>query len=237
MRILIIIPAYNEEASLESVIYGIKQHCSGCDYVVINDCSTDSTTYLCRKMGFNHITLPINLGIGGAVQCGYMYAMENDYDFAIQIDGDGQHDPSFVEELLAPLRSGEADLSIGSRFLKKQGYQSSFFRRCGILLIKHVIKLCCGVSVLDTTSGFRAANKHLIRLYADEYAHDYPEPEAIVAAILSGYRVKEVPVSMNERQGGKSSIDLLRAVYYMVKVPISLVIYKLSVGKSKKIEV
>ena len=233
MRILIIIPAYNEEASIESVIRRIKEHCPTCDYVVVNDCSTDSTATVCKENGFNHITLPLNLGIGGAVQCGYMYAKENDYDIAVQIDGDGQHDPAFVEALLAPLAAGEADLAIGSRFVEKQGFQSSFMRRFGIRLIKQVIKLCCGVSVLDTTSGFRAANRQLIKLYASEYAHDYPEPEAIVAAVLGGFRVREVPVSMSERQGGVSSINLLRAVYYMVKVPLALFIYKLDAGRAK----
>ena len=231
MKVLIIIPAYNEEASIASVVRDIRSQCPDYDYVVINDGSFDKTEQICKENGINHISLPINLGIGGTVQCGYIYAMENNYDAAVQFDGDGQHDPKYIKKLLEPLIVGQADLVIGSRFVEKKGYQTSFIRRLGIRLIRQVIKLCCGVSILDTTSGFRAANKNLVRLYARNYPFDYPEPEAIVAAVLSGFRVEEVAVEMKERQGGVSSINPLRAMYYMIKVPIALVIYRLSIRK------
>ena len=233
MRVLIIIPAYNEEASIASVVKDIRRQCPNYDYLVVNDASNDSTGQICKENGINHISLPINVGIGGTVQCGYMYAMENNYDIAVQFDGDGQHDPAYIEKLIEPLFTGEADLVVGSRFLEKKGFQTSFIRRLGIWFIKQVIVLCCGVSVRDTTSGFRAANKDLIHLYAKEYPHDYPEPEAIVAAVLNGYRVKEVAAQMNERQGGVSSISPLRSMYYMIKVPLSLMIYKLSTRRTR----
>ena len=233
MKVLIIIPAYNEEASIASVVRDVSNQCPGYDYVVINDGSSDQTAQICKENGINYISLPINLGIGGTVQCGYIYAAENGYDVAVQFDGDGQHNSSYIEKLIEPLRAGEADLVVGSRFIEKKGFQTSFIRRFGIWFIKQVIRLCCGASVMDTTSGFRAANKGLIELYAKEYSHDYPEPEAIVAAVLGGYRVKEVAARMNERQGGVSSINPLRAAYYMIKVPLSLAIYKMRAQKPK----
>jgi hypothetical protein len=165
------------------------------------------------------------------VQCGYRYALENGYDIAVQLDGDGQHDPSHIERLVEPIFRGEADMVIGSRFIEREGFQSSAMRRFGIAVIRAVIRLCCGAKVTDTTSGFRAANRDLIKLFAGEYAHDYPEPEAIVSAVLNGYRVAEVPVVMGERTGGETSINTLRAIYYMTKVPLALLVYRLSIKR------
>jgi len=233
MRTLIIIPAYNEAENIERVIYNIKENFSQYDYVIINDCSKDNTENICKKNNFNFISLPVNLGIGGAVQCGYQYALEKGYDIAVQIDGDGQHDPAFIEKIIQPIERKEADMVIGSRFIENKGFQSSLLRRFGIWIIKIFIKICCGAKVTDTTSGFRAANKDLIKLFAIEYAHDYPEPEAIVCAVLNGYIVKEAPVIMNERAGGISSINTLRSAYYMLKVPLALLIYRLGIRKVK----
>jgi len=202
--------------------------------VIINDGSTDNTEAICHENGFNYLSLPVNLGIGGAVQCGYLYARNNDYDIAVQLDGDGQHDVSDVETIIEPLIDNEADMVIGSRFITKEGFQSSGLRRFGSLLIRWIIRLCCGAKITDPTSGFRATNRLCISLFAREYANDYPEPEAIVSAILNGFKVIEKPVKMYHRGGGESSISSLRALYYMLKVPLALIIYRLSIRKGRK---
>ncbi|GMO57681.1 MAG: glycosyltransferase family 2 protein [Termitinemataceae bacterium] len=236
MKILIIIPAYNEAENIERVVSNIKDNFPQYDYVVINDCSTDDTEKICADNGYNYISLPVNLGIGGGVQTGYLYAHNNNYDVAVQFDGDGQHNPQYIERLLEPIKNAKADMVIGSRFIDKEGFQTSFMRRAGIGIIKLGIKLSCGADITDTTSGFRAANKELISLFAKDYAQDYPEPEAIVATVLNGYRVVEVPVIMNERTGGVSSINTLRSCYYMIKVSLALFIYRLSIKRVKKHE-
>jgi len=234
MKTLIIIPAYNESSNIRNVINNITSNFTQYDYIIINDCSKDNTEEICKENNFNFVSLPVNLGIGGAVQCGYKYALEKNYDIAVQIDGDGQHDPAYIEKIILPIIKKEADMVIGSRFIENKGFQSSFIRRFGIWIIKIFIRICCGAKVTDTTSGFRAANKDLIKLFANEYAHDYPEPEAIVCAVLNGYKVTEAPVIMNERTGGISSINTLRSAYYMLKVPLALLIYRLGIRKIKK---
>lgn len=227
MRVLLIIPAYNEAESIEAVVDGLITHYPQYDYIVVNDCSTDDTEAICRARGYHYLSQPVNLGIGGTVQSGYLYAHERGYDIAVQLDGDGQHDPAYIPALLAPIEAGTADFVIGSRFLEKEGFQTSAPRRMGILVMRGVIRLCCGARVTDTTSGFRAVDKPLIEYFARVYAQDYPEPEAIVTAALSGFRITEVPVKMRERAGGQSSINTLRSVYYMVKVSLSLLVQRL----------
>lgn len=234
MRVLVIIPAFNEEENILKTVTGLKEKCPDYDYVVINDCSTDSTLKLLDEEKINHLSLPVNLGIGGCVQTGYKYALENGYDIAVQMDGDGQHNPEYIPALISPIEKKEADMTVGSRFIEKKGFQTSFMRRLGIKWISGVIKLCCGLKITDTTSGFRAANKDLIALFSNDYAKDYPEPEAIVLASRHGYAVKEVPVVMNEREGGVSSIRAFKSVYYMIKVTIALFVVKLSVRKRRK---
>ncbi len=234
MKILIIIPAYNEQENIERVVDNLINNFPQYDYLVVNDCSKDSTESILKARGYNYISLPANLGIGGAVQSGYIYAAQNGYDIAIQIDGDGQHDPAYIEKLIEPIVKGEADMTIGSRFIEKKGFQTSFLRRLGINLIRFVIRLCCGVKATDTTSGFRASSKELTAHFAREYAFDYPEPEAIVYASLNGYRVKDVAVEMKEREGGTSSINALRSIYYMIKVPVALIILRLGTRKKRK---
>lgn len=234
MKILIIIPAYNEEENIERVVDNIIENYPQYDYLVVNDCSSDSTEQILKRRGYNYISLPVNLGIGGGVQSGYLYATQNDYDIAIQIDGDGQHDPAYIEKLIQPIVDGEADMTIGSRFIEKQGFQTSFMRRLGINIIRIVIKLCCGTKATDTTSGFRATNKELTAFFSREYAQDYPEPEAIVAASLNGYRVKDVAVKMKEREGGVSSINAKRSLYYMIKVSLALIILRIGRKKRRK---
>lgn len=234
MKVLVIIPAYNESENIEKVVDDLIENYPQYDYVVVNDCSTDNTEEILAKRGYNYISLPTNLGIGGAVQSGYIYAWENGYDIAVQTDGDGQHDPAYIKDLIAPIAAGEADMTIGSRFIEKKGFQTSFMRRLGIGFIRVVIKLTCGTRATDTTSGFRATNKELTAYFAKEYAQDYPEPEAIVAASLNGFKVRDVAVRMREREGGVSSINALRSVYYMIKVSLALLILRLGTRKKKK---
>lgn len=230
-KVLIIIPAYNEEANIENVVDDLIQNYPQYDYVVINDCSTDSTKQILEKRGFNYISLPTNLGIGGAVQSGYIYAAENDYDISVQLDGDGQHDPAYIDKLIKPILDGEADIVIGSRFIEKNGFQSSALRRAGIRIIRGVIKLCCGVDITDSTSGFRACSKEAADFFSLNYANDYPEPEAVVSSALAGFEIKEIPVIMRERGGGVSSININRSIYYMIKVSLSLLICRIGTKK------
>lgn len=236
-KVLVIIPAYNEAESISSVIGKLTADCHSpdyiVDYVVINDCSTDSTLNVLQSMNANYINLPINLGIGGGVQTGYKYALYNGYDIAVQIDGDGQHDTGYLGDVIAPIIEEHADIVIGSRFIAKEGFQSSLTRRIGISFLSMWIKLCCGTKVLDVTSGFRAVNKKYIALYAREYPVDYPEPEAIVRASLDGARIEEVPVVMKERETGFSSITTWKSLYYMVKVSLSIMICRLSNNRKR----
>lgn len=229
LRILVIIPAFNESENIENVIQHLEETCPEVDYLVVNDCSQDNTADLLRDCHASYINLPVNLGIGGAVQAGYIYAMEHDYDVAIQMDGDGQHNPEYINQLVEPIRTGEADSVIGSRFINNEGFQSSGLRRFGINCLSFLIKMTCGLRIYDVTSGFRAVNKKYIRFFASEYAQDYPEPEAIVTSRIQGARIREVPVVMSERLGGTSSINGLKSAYYMIKVSISVLITRLTI--------
>ena len=227
MKVLVVIPAYNEEESIEAVVEELLGCGYGYDYVVVNDGSTDRTREICRRRGFAALHLPINLGIGGAVQTGYQYALARGYDVAVQLDGDGQHDPRCLPDLIAPLREGRADYAIGSRYIENGGFQSTRLRKTGIQLLSGLLRLFGGQRVYDATSGLRAVNRGLIRLFSEVYAQDYPEPEAILQAARGGYRVCEVPVAMRKRQRGKSSIHRWGAVYYMVKVMLSIAVNRM----------
>jgi len=234
MRILVIIPAYNEEASILSVVDKLKTDYPEADYIVINDCSNDATLHILREKGLEYLNLPLNLGIGGSVQTGYKYALQNNYDIAVQIDGDGQHDTSYLKNVIAPIIDNKADIVIGSRFIQKKGFQSSGMRRMGIGMLSKIINLCCGIRVADVTSGFRAVNSTYIKMYANNYPVDYPEPEAIVAASLEGARIMEVPVIMKERLGGVSSISPFKSIYYMIKVSLAILLCKISTKRKKE---
>ena len=234
MKILVIIPCYNEQESIERVIENLKANAPFADYLIVNDCSTDKTLRILQANGMNYINNPVNLGIGGGVQAGYLYARENGYDVAVQMDGDGQHDPKYLEKVCAPVIDGTYDMCIGSRFIEKEGFQSSFMRRLGINIISFMIKLFTGKMIYDVTSGYRACTKELINFFADNYADDYPEPEAIITSVLSGFKVGEVPVVMVERQGGTSSIRSLKSAYYMIKVCLALVVDRIKVRKAGK---
>lgn len=220
---LLIVPAYNEEESILRVAKTIEDE--GYDFVVVNDGSKDATLSICRDNAIPVLDLCTNLGIGGAVQCGHLYAQENGYDIDIQFDGDGQHDINSVPDLIKAVQNG-ADLAVGSRFVEKdsENFQSTGMRRLGIKWLSGTIKFMTGKRIYDVTSGFRACSKNAIDLFCSEYPIDYPEPESIVTAIKHHLVVDEVPVKMNERQGGTSSIRALSSLYYMIKVSLSIVI-------------
>lgn len=236
LKTLVIIPCYNEQDTIEKVISNLAEKAPWADYLVINDCSTDNTEKILREKKMNYINNPVNLGIGGGVQAGYLYAKQNGYDIAVQMDGDGQHDPRYLASLIEPVKNGEADMSVGSRFIKKEGFQSSRMRRLGINIISFLIKLFTGKKVYDVTSGYRACNRKLIEFFADNYADDYPEPEAIITCVLNGYEVCEVPVVMAERMGGVSSIRSLKSAYYMIKVCLALVVRRIQITKRKAVK-
>lgn len=229
-KCLIIIPAYNEAGNIERVVNNIRDNYPQYDYVVINDGSVDRTEEICIRNHYNMISLPLNLGIGGAVQTGYRYAQKHDYDIAVQIDGDGQHDISYIEQLILPIMNKEADITIGSRFISKEGFQSTSSRRFGISILSFLIRCLCFVKIKDVTSGFRAVNRKFIQIYAGNYPDDYPEPEAIVTALMYRGRIKEIPVVMRERVNGNSSINLKKSIYYMIKVTLAILICRVSFG-------
>ena len=229
-NVLLIIPAYNEAENIERVVEKLIRNFPQYDYVVVNDGSSDGTGELCMEKGYQVLNLPINLGIGGAVQTGYRYALKYGYDIAIQLDGDGQHDAAYVEKLIEPLLAGEADVVIGSRFLRREGFQSSRSRRIGINILSDLIWICTGKRIRDVTSGFRAVNRRFISIYAEDYPSDYPEPEAIITAVMHRGRVAEVPVVMKEREGGTSSITFRKSVYYMIKVTLAILVKRISYG-------
>ena len=225
-KILIIIPAYNEEDNILKTYNSIKTNKDyDYDIIVINDGSTDRTRKILEENNIPHISLIQNLGIGGAVQTGYKYAYKNGYDYAIQFDGDGQHDINYVKDLLEPLKNKECNMVIGSRFIKKdtEGFKSSKARRLGISIISFFIKLVTHKKIYDTTSGFRAIDRNIIRIFAFDYPTDYPEPVSSVNVLKRHYTIKEVPVVMHERTGGTSSIHALKNIDYMINVILAII--------------
>ena len=228
MKTLIVIPAYNEQDAILDVVEELRLCCPEMDYIVIDDCSEDETLQLLSKKKIPHLTLACNLGIGGCVQAGYQYAVEKGYELVVQFDGDGQHDARYLHELIRPVEEGHADIAVGSRFVERQGFQSSPARRLGIGFLSRLLRLLCGVRVSDVTSGLRAVGPAFVAEYAQSYAQDYPEPEALLAAAMKGARIVEVPVMMRERKSGASSIGPFRSVYYIVKVTLALILSRLS---------
>lgn len=224
-KTLIIIPAYNEEDNVLNTVSTIINKAEY-DYIVINDGSVDDTQTICENNNINVIQLPINLGIGGAVQTGYKYAQEKGYLSAVQIDGDGQHNLEFLSEMKEVLCKENADMVIGSRYLNKEGFQSSAIRRAGIKWFTFLIKILTGHTITDPTSGYRLIGRKGIELFAEDYPKDYPEPETIVTMLCNDNKIVEMPVLMNERQGGSSSITAFKSIYYMFKVSLSLLLEK-----------
>ncbi len=226
-KIAAIVPAYNEEESIAGVVNDINALAKSeqllIDVVVVNDCSKDSTSQVISKLNCIALNLPINLGIGGAVQTGFKYALENGYDYAMQIDGDGQHPATEIPKLVNAAVNGDFDIVIGSRFILKEGFQSSGVRRMGITYFKWLNRLLVGNVVNDSTSGFRLINKKVLEVVAEYYPDEYPEPEAIIVYSLNDFKIGEVQVTMRERQGGVSSIGSFASVYYMFKVTLAII--------------
>jgi len=231
MRCLIIIPAYNEAGNIEKVVNNLIKNYPQYDYVIVNDGSTDNTKEICRKNHYQVLNLPINVGIGGAVQAGYRYARDNGYDAAVQIDGDGQHDVAFLEGMLKVIGEGRADAVIGSRFVEKEGFQSSHLRRVGIRILSIWARILTRVKVKDITSGYRVVNRKFIQIFAEDYPSDYPEPEAMIIIAVHGGKVMEYPVVMLERESGESSITFKKSIYYMCKVTLAMLIRRISFGR------
>lgn len=223
---LIILPAYNEGAQIENVVQDIRDNVSDVDILVVNDGSSDDTSKVARGTGAFVIDLPVNLGIGGAVQTGFQFARDYGYEYAMQFDGDGQHVGSEIPKLLNLIRAGDADVVIGSRFLKggKSAYRSTFPRRIGIFFFSKLISVLTRQRLTDSTSGFRVANRKVIERFARYYPEDYPEPEAIVLLKRWGFRIAEVPTIMQERVSSSSSITTIRSLYYVIKVTLAIFI-------------
>lgn len=222
-KVLIIIPAYNEEDSIYNTVKKLVETCKY-DYVVINDGSTDGTRRILEENNLNYIDLPVNLGIGGAMQTGYKYALKHGYEYAIQLDADGQHDPDDLEKLVAEIERSQYDMVIGSRFIEKTNYKGSLMRRIGILYFYYLLLFISRIKITDPTSGYRIVNRKIIKEFSKYYPVDYPEVEVLVKLAQKKYRIKEIKVEMKNRQGGRSSITPLKSLYYMTKVTfISLI--------------
>ena len=232
MKTILIIPAYNEEKNIlntyNSIMNYNQKNKDKYDVIVINDGSCDKTSEICHENGIPVIDLVHNLGIGGAVQTGYKYAYLKGYDIAVQFDGDGQHNVDYVKNIIEPIKNKEADLVIGSRFVSNiNTFKSSRLRRMGIKLISSFMKFTTGKRIFDTTSGFRACSKALIKDFSLSYPPEYPEPITTAEILRKNYVVKEVPVEMNERMAGVSSIRSWKNAYYMVNVCLSLLVIKI----------
>lgn len=236
-HVLVIIPCFNEEEAIKKVVDDINRQkdkiAAIVDVLAINDCSTDHTLQILKKLDCKYLDLPVNLGIGGAMHAGYRYAYRHQYDVAVQMDGDGQHPAQEIHKILQPIFNNEADVIIGSRFLNKEGFQSSFARRMGIKYFRWLNQLLIGITVHDSTSGFRAFNSKALSLVDAYYPDEYPEPESIVQFGLSNLRIKEVSVTMQERQGGVSSINTSRALYYMLKVTLGILFVYIRLARKR----
>lgn len=232
-KILIIIPAFNEESAIHSTIthlLSLTTEFPKLEICVINDGSKDNTSSIAKSCGVHVIDLPFNLGIGSAVQTGYKFAFQNDFDIAIQFDADGQHSAEDLKKLIEPIANGECDMALGSRFTVKTDYKGSLSRRIGIYYFTAILKMLTGQTFMDPTSGYRAINKDVIHMFAHSYPKDYPEPEVLIVLKRNKKRIKEISVNMKERQGGRSSITPLKSVYYMIKVSLSILMQKVMKG-------
>lgn len=226
-RVALIIPCCNEQDTILSLLTEIKHTAFHerfiIEPIVVNDCSTDNTRHILISNNINFIDLPVNLGIGGAVQAGFKYALRYNFDIAVQMDGDGQHPPKDLEKLLFSLYNDETDVAIGSRYITKLGFQSTVLRRLGINYFRWLNKRLTGITLYDSTSGYRALNKRALEIVSDYYPDEYPEPESVVLFSSNHIRMKEIPIEMRERQGGKSSIRAHKTVYYMLKVTLGII--------------
>lgn len=223
-RVLVILPAWNEARAVADVVRRVRAGLPDVAVLVVDDGSLDATAAAALAAGARVIRLPYNLGIGGAVQCGFLYALEHRFDVVVRLDSDGQHPPEAIPDLLAALREQNADLVVGSRFLGEDGYRPALARRLGIRLFARLLSCICGQRLTDTTSGFRAANALAVAHMARMHACDYPEIESLITLHKAGYRIAETPVRMQQRTAGNSSISTARAVYYTVKVLLAVLV-------------
>ena len=231
MKTLIIIPAYNEEKCIKKVVDNVMEVNNNVDVLVVNDGSKDDTLIEAKKTKAKVLNLPFNLGIGGAVQAGYLYAYKNNYDVAIQLDGDGQHNPKYIEEMVSIIKENKAEMVIGSRFIEETGYNQTFARMFGIRIIRVIMKIFTGKKIFDPTSGYRAVNKRIIKKFSENYPYDYPEPDTNMRLLKEKVQIMEIPVEMHNRETGKSSITPLKSIYYMIKVTLAMLICV--IGKRK----
>jgi len=223
LRKLAIVPAYNEGEMITRVVRDIRREAPDFDIVVVNDGSRDNTGQLAAEAGATVINHPFNLGIGGAMQSGYKWALRNDYDIAVQVDGDGQHPPRYLPRMVEELQTeGSADMVYGSRFREDPGYKVPFLRRLGNRIFAIVLRPLIRQRITDPTSGFRMTNRRGIELFARDYPHDYPEVEALLMLHANRLNIHEIAVRMNAREGGESSINYRQSAYYMIKVMMAL---------------
>jgi glycosyltransferase involved in cell wall biosynthesis len=234
VKILVLVPAYNEEASIGAVVGGIREHLPEADILVVNDCSTDDTLQVLRVIGgIRILNLPFNMGIGAAVLSGFNYFLRHGYDALVRLDGDGQHPSSMAGGLLKPVLDDTLDVTIGSRYLGRETAYSSFSRKVGIKFLNLLTNMILRRTMTDSTSGFRAYNRRAIEYLAADYPFDYPEPEEVYLLSQSGFRIGEIPVVMKAREQGVSSISAIRTVYYLVKIIITIFV-KYAIGGMRR---
>ena len=225
MKSLVIIPAYNEAENIASVLAEIRSRHTAIDIVVVDDGSADATAAIAERAGVKVLRLPFNLGYGAAVQTGLLYSVENGYDVCVLIDGDGQHDPQYIPQLLAPVEAGEADLALGSRFLGKADYQIPLGRRLGISLFRKLASWFTRQQITDPTSGFQAIHRRLMLFFVnDNYPHDYPDADTLIRLYFAGFSIKEVPVTIRPRRRGQSMHGGAKTLYYIYKMLFSFFI-------------
>ena len=234
-RILIIIPAYNEGTRISEVVRRVREISAGFDIVVINDGSRDDTARAAQDAGAVVVSHPFNLGYGVAIQTGYKYALAKGYDFAVQMDGDGQHDPAFIPQLLAPVRANETDFALGSRFLEEKSYEPSLVRRLGMTFFRWLISVLIKIHITDSTSGYQAFNRQVIRYFTTEvFPCDYPDADMLLTLHRAGFRIREVPVKMHASASGKSMHAGWMPLYYIFKMLLSIFVTLL---RKKQLEV
>ena len=216
-RVLVIVPAHNEEASLPATLAEVRTKAPGVDVLVVDDGSRDGTSRAAGEAGVKVVRHPVNLGVGGALQTGFRWAVEKGYDVGVQLDADGQHDPAYLGVLLAPVLEGRCDVSIGSRFVEATGYRAPLNRRIGMMVFQAVVKLAIGRRITETTSGFRAYSRPVMQVCQHDFPKDFPDAPLLIGLARLGFRLDEVPVVMRERQAGRSFYTLGKQLYYPYK--------------------
>lgn len=223
MKTLIIIPAFNESVRIGDVVHGVRGMNPRFDVIVVNDGSRDDTVRVAKAAGAVVVSHPFNLGYGVAIQTGYKYALTKGYDFVVQMDGDGQHDPSFISQVLSPVVAGEADFALGSRFLGEESYEPSMVRRLGMVFFCRLVSMLIGTPITDSTSGFQAFNRKVIKIFTTEvFPCDYPDADMLLTLHRTGFRIKEVPVRMHASVSGKSMHAGWKPLYYIFKMLLSI---------------